>query len=52
MNTTETITSLIDYLDASVSPYHCILASSERLTQAGFEKLSLTDRWQLQPGHG
>ncbi len=52
MNTSSTINDLVSYLNASVSPYHCILESSRILSEQGFEQLALTGNWEIKPGHG
>ncbi len=52
MNISNDTKQLIRLLEAGVSPYHCVLFSERFLTEAGFSRLSLTERWELKPGHG
>ncbi|WP_026892421.1 M18 family aminopeptidase [Lacrimispora aerotolerans] len=47
MNTIKELESLIA---ASVSPYHCIMASSKQLKDAGFKELPLSASWKLKKG--
>ena len=44
------IQRLCQTLEASVSPYHCILEAQSQLSQAGFQTLSLTEPWTLTGG--
>lgn len=46
----ENIFRLKQTIEASVSPFHCILESSRQLKEAGFEELELGKRWTLAPG--
>lgn len=41
---------LINLLEASVSPFHTVLASKERLEKAGFQSLPEQGPWKLMPG--
>lgn len=41
---------LIDFIDASPSPWHAVRIAAARLGRAGFVRLDETQRWQLQPG--
>lgn len=50
MNISEDTKQLISLLDAGVSPFHCVLEAERVLSAAGFSRLALTDRWELQPG--
>lgn len=43
---------LIDFLNASPTPWHAVSTMKERLEKAGFECLDERDPWALQPGHG
>ena len=52
MNISEDTKQLITLLNAGVSPFHCVLEAERVLSDAGFERLALTDRWNLQPGQG
>ncbi|MEY8353040.1 M18 family aminopeptidase [Lachnospiraceae bacterium 54-53] len=45
------IKQLETLIAASVSPYHCIMAASDRLLDAGFEELPLAAPWELEQGH-
>jgi len=42
--------SLIDYLDASPTPFHAVAHSVQRLKAAGFTELREQDPWSLSPG--
>ena len=44
------IASLKSLIHASVSPYHCILEASRRLSDAGFTRLELQKPWKLTAG--
>lgn len=50
MNQTTNLQRLKNTLQASVSPYHCIIESSSQLKEAGFEELPLNTPWKLQEG--
>ncbi|WP_432698315.1 M18 family aminopeptidase [Marinobacterium sp. YM272] len=52
MPTTPFNSELIEFLDASPSPWHAVSAMAERLTRAGFSELSEQDSWSLEPGAG
>lgn len=41
---------LIDFVDASPSPYHAATEAQRRLTAAGFTELPLTGEWPSAPG--
>ena len=41
---------LIDFVDASPSPYHAAAEALRRLTAAGFAELPLTGDWPTEPG--
>ncbi len=41
---------LLDFIDASPSPWHAVLTCETRLQAAGFCRLEETDRWLLAPG--
>ncbi len=49
-NDRHTALDLIDFIDASPSPWHAVATSSARLAAQGFMHLDETDRWQLVPG--
>lgn len=42
--------SLLDFIDASPSPWHAAESAAQRLTQAGFKPLNETERWKLDAG--
>jgi aspartyl aminopeptidase len=44
------VSSLLDFIKKSVSPYHAVLTAKEMLTQAGYTELNECDEWQLQNG--
>ncbi|MET0387172.1 MAG: M18 family aminopeptidase [Polyangiales bacterium] len=44
------VQSLLDYIDASPTPFHAVAESVRRLRAAGFSELSETDAWTLKPG--
>ncbi|MBO1754371.1 M18 family aminopeptidase [Allobranchiibius sp. CTAmp26] len=41
---------LVDYLNASPSPFHACATTVDRLTTAGFVRLHETDVWPTEPG--
>ena len=41
---------LLDFIDASPSPWHAVQTMTQRLVHAGFTRLEETERWQLDPG--
>ena len=41
---------LLDFIDASPSPWHAVSSCESRLLNAGFSALSELERWTLQPG--
>ncbi len=41
---------LLDFIDASPSPWHAVTNAEARLVAAGFSRLAETERWSLQPG--
>lgn len=41
---------LLDYIDASPSPWHAVATSEQRLLAAGYRRLEEAERWQLMPG--
>ena len=41
---------LLDFIDASPSPWHAVASCAKRLQAAGFCPLQEVDRWTLQPG--
>ncbi len=49
-DTKKAIQSLEDLLQASVSPFHTIKKSMERLSAAGFTELTAAESWKVEPG--
>jgi aspartyl aminopeptidase len=45
----EHVQSLLDYLDASPTPFHAVAESARRLRAAGFSELREPDPWSLVP---
>ncbi len=41
---------LLDFIDASPSPWHAVATAEQRLQAAGFSRLQESASWQLQPG--
>ena len=41
---------LLDFIDASPSPWHAVATCEQRLQAAGFARLDETERWTLQAG--
>ncbi len=41
---------LIDFIDASPSPWHAVASAEARLLANGFTRLEESERWQLAPG--
>jgi aspartyl aminopeptidase len=41
---------LLDFIDASPSPWHAVAQCEHRLQAAGFSRLDESDRWTLAPG--
>ena len=41
---------MLEFLDASPSPYHACDETGARLGKAGFRRLSEVDAWDLGPG--
>ncbi|MBK5912957.1 M18 family aminopeptidase [Rhodocyclus purpureus] len=41
---------LIDFIDASPSPWHAVASCAQRLSAQGFMRLDEGERWQLTPG--
>lgn len=41
---------LLDFIDASPSPWHAVLSCEMRLQAAGFSRLEESERWTLVPG--
>ena len=41
---------LLDYLDASPTPWHAVASAEARLRAAGFQRLEETARWRLAVG--
>ncbi len=47
---TQLVQDLLDFIDASPSPWHAVATATARLTAAGFRPLLETERWRLKPG--
>jgi aspartyl aminopeptidase len=45
----EPVRDLLDYIDASVTPYHAVAESARRIESAGFFRLEESDEWSLRP---
>jgi aspartyl aminopeptidase len=46
-----TTLDLLDYIEASPSPYHCVVESERRLIEAGWTRVQEGDaQWDLSPG--
>jgi len=53
MSPTDTDTlarDLLEYIDASPTPYHAVRETARRLTQAGYRALDERESWALKPG--
>ena len=46
----DAVRDLLDYIDASPSPYHAVRETARRLEAAGYEALGEADAWTLAPG--
>ena len=42
--------ALLDFIDASPSPWHAVQTTEAQLKTAGYARLEETERWQLAPG--
>jgi aspartyl aminopeptidase len=49
-NAKQSAQQLIDFIDASPSPWHAVASAEERLLARGFTPLKEDERWQLAPG--
>jgi aspartyl aminopeptidase len=47
---TDSIQSLLAYLDASMTPFHAVAESARRLRAAGFRELKEHEAWQIEAG--
>ena len=43
-------TDLLQFIDASPSPWHAVHSTEQRLLAQGFSELKEAERWKLQPG--
>lgn len=46
----ETAQDLLNFIDASPSPWHAVQSTVQRLNQAGYKELAETQTWQLHAG--
>lgn len=46
----QTALDLIDFIDASPSPWHAVASAEQRLQAQGFVRLEEGERWQFAPG--
>ncbi len=46
---TAIINDLMSYLDQSITAYHAVLTSEQKLISKGFQKLNEADAWSLKP---
>jgi aspartyl aminopeptidase len=44
------IQDLLDFIDASPSPWHAVATSAERLCKSGFKALNESEAWELETG--
>ncbi|MBL8426883.1 MAG: M18 family aminopeptidase [Dechloromonas sp.] len=49
-NTRQQAQDLLEFIDASPSPWHAVATCEQRLQAAGFARLDETERWTLQAG--
>lgn len=49
-NTRQQAQDLLDFIDASPSPWHAVTTCEQHLLAAGFARLDETERWTLQAG--
>jgi aspartyl aminopeptidase len=47
---TDLVESLLQYVDASPTPFHAVAESARRLREAGFRELDEGEAWSLPPG--
>jgi aspartyl aminopeptidase len=47
---TRSCRDLLSYIEASPSPYHCVIETRRRLEDAGFSGLNEAGEWRLAPG--
>ncbi len=50
MKNKQRVQELLDFIDASPSPWHAVATMQQALHKASFECLSETNQWQLEPG--
>ncbi len=50
MNAQQQVRQLLDFIDASPSPWHAVATMERQLIAAGFQRLLETDEWLLQAG--
>lgn len=49
MNAQQQVQDLLNFIDASPSPWHAVETLEKRLQHAGFSRLSESDKWTLAP---
>jgi aspartyl aminopeptidase len=49
-STEQIVQGLLDFIDASPTPYHAVAQAAAALERAGFSQLSETELWSLRPG--
>lgn len=52
VETHPTTQDLLDYIQASPTPHHCVAETERRLVEAGFTRLEEGERWKLEAGKG
>ena len=45
-------TNLLEFLNASPTPWHAVASMKHRLDQAGFKALDEKEDWELEAGQG
>ena len=50
MSATASVRDLLDFIDASPSPWHAVASVEQRLQHQGFSRLDETQSWQLKTG--
>ena len=50
MSNKQRVQELINFIDASPSPWHAVATMENTLQAAAFKRLSETEQWQLEAG--